>query len=208
MTEKKNEQIPNGLVYINDFITKEEASDLVKFIDTQVWSSDITRRTQQYGYKYDYKSSTASEKTLPIPKEFKQLMSKLEKFYGKGIDQIIINEYTQLQSIAKHVDRTDTFGEVVTSLSLLQPIGMKFHQLKEVSDKELFNSKTKRVAEGITYYQVLQPNSLVVLTKDARYNWQHEIPKSNTFLLENGKKFKKGEDYRRISITCRTMIKK
>jgi alkylated DNA repair dioxygenase AlkB len=187
---------PKGLIYIEDFISNDESKDLMNFIDSQIWSTDITRRTQQYGFKYEYKTASVKEETTPIPKEFKFLNEKLEKYFPNGVDQIIINEYLQNDAIAKHVDATQFFGEVVASISLLVPIGMNFHEIQKKDEEK--NPK---------FYQVLAPNSCVVLSEDARYKWQHEIPRSMTFILENGKKYKKPLDYRRVSITCRTMKK-
>ena len=71
---KKMEKAPistniSGLYYIEDFITKEEATFLISEINKKSWNLSLKRRTQHYGYSYDYKSShlDLSTKTEPFP---------------------------------------------------------------------------------------------------------------------------------------------
>ena len=50
-----NEEIDiSGLIYISNYISLEYAGKSLKLIDTQEWNLDLKRRTQHYGYKYDY----------------------------------------------------------------------------------------------------------------------------------------------------------
>ena len=77
--KKKNTRI-NGLDYIEDFITEEESKILVDFIDKQEWNKELKRRTQHYGYMYDYKKSTAIQKTTSIPDEFEFLIKSIYLF--------------------------------------------------------------------------------------------------------------------------------
>lgn len=50
-----DDEIP-GLYIIYDVITKETENEIIKWLDTQKWSSSISRRTQHYGYEYNYYS--------------------------------------------------------------------------------------------------------------------------------------------------------
>ncbi len=50
---KEEVNIP-GLQYISSYISSEYAEELLKLIDSQNWNLDLKRRTQHYGYKYDY----------------------------------------------------------------------------------------------------------------------------------------------------------
>jgi hypothetical protein len=43
-----------GLTYLPNFVTTAEANTLVAHIDDQSWRSDLKRRVQHYGYRYDY----------------------------------------------------------------------------------------------------------------------------------------------------------
>ena len=48
----------SGLTYVTDFITPAENDFLLSQIDQQPWLTDLKRRVQHYGYKYDYKART------------------------------------------------------------------------------------------------------------------------------------------------------
>lgn len=43
-----------GLTYIPSYISLEYEQKLLNLIDAQNWNLDLKRRTQHYGYKYDY----------------------------------------------------------------------------------------------------------------------------------------------------------
>ena len=44
-----------GIRVLRDFITQAEEHSLLASINAQEWNTDIKRRTQQYGAKYDYR---------------------------------------------------------------------------------------------------------------------------------------------------------
>lgn len=54
--------------------------------------------------------------------------------------------------------------------------------------------------------KVLEENSLFALKDAARYDWAHEIPRSDFFEINNNI-IKRDEDYRRVSITFRIINK-
>jgi len=43
-----------GLRYIREFLTPTEEKKLIYLIDSMKWDTTLSRRTQQYGYIYDY----------------------------------------------------------------------------------------------------------------------------------------------------------
>ena len=43
-----------GLKYISNYISITHEDELLKLIDSQNWNLDLKRRTQHYGYKYNY----------------------------------------------------------------------------------------------------------------------------------------------------------
>jgi hypothetical protein len=45
---------PQGLAVINNFITEDEEDKLLRFINDAKWNSSLSRRTQHYGYEYNY----------------------------------------------------------------------------------------------------------------------------------------------------------
>ena len=48
--------------------------------------------------------------------------------------------------------------------------------------------------------------SIIIMPGDSRNIWTHEIPKRKTVTLDNGSTKKKGNNYRRVSLTYRTVI--
>jgi len=179
-----------GLTYIPEYINPGSEDALIHTIDQQQWLTDLKRRVQHYGYRYDYKArNVTKELKLGVVPEW--LSSYCYQLHAKGLfphipDQVIINEYQPGQGIASHIDCVPCFEETVASLSLGSPCIMDFTQ-----------SETQ---EKISI--LLEPRSLVLLSGDARYRWQHAIAHRKTD-SHNGIAFRRG---RRISLTFRNVI--
>jgi alkylated DNA repair dioxygenase AlkB len=183
-------EIP-GLFYTKDFITKEESNKLLEEIYKRLWNTSLKRRTQHYGYYYDYKTShlNFSTETEPIPDFIKFLLPKLKEQPALANflpDQVIINEYLNGQGIAAHIDRISDFGDKICSLSLGSNTIMNFEK------------------DGIKKEIVLLKNSLVILTEDARNLWTHSISARKTDKI-NGVVEKRKT---RVSLTFREIKKK
>lgn len=172
----------SGLHYIPDFITVDEERALVKEIDQQPWLTDLKRRVQHYGYKYDYKarSVTPSSYIGPLPEWVEPVVQKLPF----KPDQAIVNEYQPGQGISAHVDCVPCFGDMIASLTLGSGAIMQF---KNDNQKEEV---------------YLEPRSLVTLSGPARYEWTHAIPARKSDMV-NGFKLQRE---RRISLTFRSVI--
>ena len=54
---------PPGVTLIEDFPAPSEEQRLLSMIDSSDWSHDLGRRTQQYGYKFDYTTKIV----VPMP---------------------------------------------------------------------------------------------------------------------------------------------
>lgn len=52
--------VVSGLSYIPDFIDSATESALIKTIDTQPWITELKRRVQHYGWRYDYKARSVT----------------------------------------------------------------------------------------------------------------------------------------------------
>ena len=145
---------------------------------------------QHYGYRYDYKArSIAPESRLgPLPEWLAPCCDRLcaDGFFPQLPDQVIVNEYQSGQGITPHIDCLPCFTETIASLSLGSPCVMEFTHV-ETHEKNPV---------------LLEPRSLVVLTGDARYRWQHAIPHRKTD-RHNGQTFPRG---RRLSLTFRKVI--
>lgn len=174
----------SGLTYISSYISSEYEEKLLKLIDTQEWNLDLKRRTQHYGYKYDYtaRSLDASYYLGAMPYWIDDLCSQLhgDRTFIEKPDQVIINEYMPGQGIAPHIDCVPCFTGTICSLSLASGCVM-----------DLTNGDIKKSIP-------LEPNSLLVLQGEARYKWKHGIAPRK---IDNG--VRRG---RRISLTFRKVI--
>ncbi|EFC41455.1 hypothetical protein NAEGRDRAFT_58773 [Naegleria gruberi] len=209
-----------GLYIIENIIDVAEERKLVKFIDSQKWNDEISRRTQHYGVSYNYGARGVKEalKVPPVPSEFSDLLEEIKNKEGldsirnlmEGIDfkQVIINEYKGAkQGISKHVDHCQDFGPLILILSLGDECVMKFHKLEQVKEEDLKKKKVKRteVSPSECYDRRMPRRSLIILSGDARYQYQHEIPKTMVFKIDGKQFLKRSESYRRVSITYRSL---
>lgn len=161
----KNFETPKGLHMQFNFITPEEEKYLLDCVDNSEWNNQLRRRTQHYGFIYDY-SGGPLEKTKPFPQWAKQIAEKMinEKFITKCPDQMIVNEYNPGQGIGKHID-SDMFEDTIISLSLNSACLFRF------SRNPTSFGKTK------SRYDVnLKPRTLVIMEGESRYEWSHQIP--------------------------------
>lgn len=103
--------------------------------------------------------------------------------------QCIVNRYLRGEGISAHTD-AKSFGPVIVSISLEAPTNMIF---------------THPSKETISLY--LPRRSILILTGEARDTYKHEIPSRVTIdLPDRVTKISKPLDYRRISLTYRTLI--
>jgi alkylated DNA repair dioxygenase AlkB len=178
----------SGLLYIPHYISQPHHVFLIEKIDTQPWRGDLARRTQHYGYVYDYRAKSVDPGSYlgDLPPWLQRIAVQLatDGLISKAPDQAIINEYTPGQGIASHIDCIPCFEDVVISLSLAAPIVMDLKQ------------KDRQVPI------LLEPRSLLVLRGEARYQWTHGIVKRQQDRV-NGTII---ERERRLSITFRNMI--
>ena len=177
-----------GLTYIPDYVSPSDENTLLSWIDGQSWLSDLKRRVQHYGYRYDYRARAVSRDSYlgPLPE---RLMTLGRKLHADGIfpaapDQVIVNEYLPGQGISAHIDCVPCFAGTIASLSLGSFCIMEFSRARE---------KKALPLEG---------RSLVVLSGAARYEWQHAIPARKVDVYGGMKRERK----RRVSLTFRNVI--
>lgn len=166
------------LTIYEDFISLEEEEELIKAIDDHKWSDNLSRQTQHYGYKYNYRSKSLSE-TTPFPPFLEELLKKIKNLNSTYIpndssfNQCIINNYEIGQRISAHIDSTILFDNTIIALSLLSEARMIFKKFNKLK------------------YVVLKPRSLLIMSDGFRYNWSHELEPVKD---------------RRVSITLRSLI--
>ena len=183
---------PPGFIYKPDFITEEQEAKLLECIDGAQWSTELRRRVQHYGWRYDYTKRQIDESMLvgELPEWAQTLARKLadDRLMKDLPDQLIVNEYRGKQGISPHIDEPRSFTEQIATISLLETWGMVF-RLRDSKDK---------------IEKPLERRSVAVLTGDSRSKWTHEIPKraNEPRVDQRGKRTweKRG---RRISLTFR-----
>lgn len=187
--ESTYRKIP-GLSMVERLITDVEHDQLVEQIDSEVWSNELKRRVQHYGYKYSYKSRsiTADMAAAPLPDWAVDVATKLVELgiFEYQPDQLIVNEYLPGQGIAPHIDCEPCFSDTIVSLSLGSTAMMRFD--------EKDGSKTIQVP--------LKRRCAVVLEHDARYLWYHSIPARKSDIIDGIRVART----RRISLTFRNVI--
>jgi alkylated DNA repair dioxygenase AlkB len=189
----ENAQQIAGLKILYDFINKKEEKELLDNIDKSIWLTDLKRRVQHYGYKYDYKARRIDQSFFigEIPSWMKFLTERLQSqnIIDFVPDQAIINEYIDDQGIAPHIDCEPCFGDTIISISLGGQCVMNFQ-------REQTSVEQDKVP------LLILPKTLIVMTGESRFNWFHGIVgrKSDNF---NGQTYKR---QRRVSITFRKVI--
>ena len=145
-----------GLSYRSEYISPEEERDLVAVIDAGSWDTSWDRRRQHFGASYGSQGNPA----VPIPEWGLALTARLHRdgFSDRPFNQMLVNEYLPGQGIALHRDY-EPFDRTVVSLSLLAPCVMDL-RLPGTSRRESL---------------LLERRSLLVLSDEARYEWQHGI---------------------------------
>lgn len=184
----------SGLTYIANYLSPNEQAAIAEIIDQQEWLSDLKRRVQHYGYRYNYalRAVDASQFLGPLPAWAATLANRLhDDGYASAIpDQLIINEYEPGQGISRHVDCIPCFGDTILSISLLSSCVMVFEPHRVQAKPE----------DRIEVW--LEPGSLVVMQGPARYAWTHSIPGRKSD-VRNGQSIRRT---RRLSLTFRKII--
>lgn len=179
-----------GLSYIPGYLSEVEAADLWQAITKSPWLSDIKRRVQHYGWKYDYKNRFIDYSSFlgPLPEWAQPIANRLYRdgYLSKIPDQLIVNEYLSGQGIANHVDCKPCFENTIISVSLGSCCLMDF-----------INLGSRRKIEAL-----LEPCSLLVISDEARYEWSHGIQARKTDQF-SGNRYERGL---RISLTFRNVI--
>jgi len=99
-----------GLNYLASWLGQDRQRTLLAEIDVSPWSTQLRRRVQHYGHKYDYGrravSATDTGTATPVPGWAAVLADRLhaEGHTDHVADQVIVNEYQPGQGIRAHVD--------------------------------------------------------------------------------------------------------
>lgn len=186
---KPDLRIPNisGILYLSEFLSAEEEADLLNHIDSQPWITDLGRRVQHYGYRYNYKKAKLDRNVTlpPIPSWLVRMQKDLMDECSLDLppNQLIVNEYEPGYGISDHIDATDDFGETIMMVSLGSSCVMDFTSIETNQKEAVF----------------LENRSLLMIQGDARYKWKHGIAKRKVDIWD-GIPFPRS---RRVSLTFR-----
>ena len=175
-----------GLLFMAKFVSSTEQIAILNEIDGRQWITDLKRRVQHYGYRYDYRARRVDPSMFvgKLPDFAKKLATRLyeKSLVPKIPDQMIINEYLPGQGISAHVDCEPCFESHIVTISLGWAYEMDLIALND--DRHVS--------------MLLPIGSALVFTGDARRLWKHQIRarKSDNGVPRN----------RRVSLTFRNVI--
>ena len=158
-----------GATIVPDIVTEAEEARILLRISQAPWMTDLSRRVQHYGYRYDYgaRSTGRHDPAAPFPRWAAVIGDRLRPFFEGALpEQCIVNEYRPGQGIGMHADHA-SFGPVVVSLSLAAAWTMNFRP----------RSRRPYVRGGLASDEVvlLPRRSALVLRGSARSAWMHGI---------------------------------
>ena len=199
-----------GLTIYHDFISPAEEASLLAFLNDPskcTWRTDLSRRTMHFGGSYCLMPSKASSPSptkpqiLQAPSIPNELNWILQRMVDNGIfppnqkpQYCIVNEYTGSLGISAHTENFQ-FSEPVVGLSLLSACPIRFHELLEPYDGSVRSGKAGKARKTGRVVDVEMPGrSLLVMSGQSRWRWQHEI-------VRNGKG--RGLGWKRVSLTFR-----
>ncbi|KAF2069667.1 hypothetical protein CYY_009015 [Polysphondylium violaceum] len=183
--EPNKKELIDGLQIVENIISKEREKELVQEILKHEWDTRLSRRTQHYGYIYNYKSRNLNvdsneNKAEPLPDWAISLCQDLIDigYINEIPQQMIINEYKGQQGISAHVD-SKVFGETIFSVSLNAPCNMIFKKKSTTTSRSKTSTATttsKQEPPQVVSFQV-KPRTLLIMRGESRNDWTHEIPK-------------------------------
>ena len=194
------------------------------------WTRLAKRRVRHFGFAFDYATRDAKHSAPdPLPPVCAKLLRRVSERFGGDVpgadraalcDQLTVNEYPAGVGLAPHVDTHSAFGPAILSVSLAGGAAFEFRLLKtteadeedgDVVEEEgeeewgedpspTFRAAPPAVARRAAIY--LPPRSLLVLSGEARYRWQHYVPHRRRDRVA-GEAAPRPREPRRVSFTFR-----
>jgi alkylated DNA repair dioxygenase AlkB len=166
--------MPAGITYFDTWLAPAEGAEVLHTIesfDPSAWNEVLfrgviaKRRAIYFGHDYDT-TSRKSKSIGPMPEWLSKLARRAETAAGlepRAFAAALLWRYPEGSGIGWHRD-APAFGNTVVSISLGATGRMQFR--RDRGGQELEDNK---------YELQLQPNSLVIIQDEARYNWQHRV---------------------------------
>ena len=159
-----------GASILPDFITPAEEQRILLRISQVPWLTELQRRVQHYGFRYDYSGGGVREPARPFPPWTQAISERLLPHLTSLPVQCIVNEYRPGQGIGMHSDHWN-FGPIVASLSLGADWPMCFRP-----GAHPYRAST---APG-DQIAVLPRRSLLLLAGASRQTWMHGIDRTQS----------------------------
>lgn len=163
--------LPEGLVYVPDFIDAAEEARLIGEItrlplaEARYKQYTARRRIVSFGSQYDF-TDNELRASAPLPGFLFPLRDKLAHWLGIPAERFahaLVTEYRPGSALGWHRDAPDFEG--VVGISLAGPCRMRFRR---------YPPKEGEAQKGFELY--LEPRSAYVMRGEVRWRWQHAIP--------------------------------
>ena len=182
-----------GLHYLPELLSPQQQQDAVRHVDAAVdqWRNDLRRRTQHYGWIYDYRAKviTPDQYLGALPDWLRDIAANVyenavdpetgARLFDRMPEQCIVNEYVGAQGIAEHTDHPG-FGPAIATVSLISEWPMLF--------APRYRQQTRPVS--------LKTGSCLTMTGPSRHVWTHQIERDR----------RRPRTQRRLSLTFRTVL--
>jgi alkylated DNA repair dioxygenase AlkB len=174
-----------GITYVPRYIDRDTHDRLLATVDEHPWQRSMDHRVQVYGYNYNH-SLRAPYRIGEIPAWAMALVRQLQQDgYAVSVpNQLVANEYQAGIGIFDHIDQP-VFGDIVIAVSLGSTCAMRLTGADQSASEEL----------------LIEPQSLLVLSGEARWHWKHGIP-ARTADVCDGREYVRS---RRVSLTFRAI---
>ncbi|KFK44933.1 hypothetical protein AALP_AA1G321700 [Arabis alpina] len=176
-----------GLFLVHDFVSVEEEQELLAAVDTRPWIGLAKRRVQHYGYEFCYgtRNVDTKKKLGELPLFVSTILERISLFpnldndpASLSLDQLTVNEYPSGVGLSPHIDTHSAFEDCIFSLSLAGPCIMEFRRYSVSTWKVDSNTDAEKSSNSscIKKALYLPPRSMLLLSGEARYAWNHYIP--------------------------------
>lgn len=165
------QELPNGLVYLPDFISRPEEEELLDairqlpFRDAKYKTHTAKRRVVRFGSEYlietdDEESDFPRVEFPPFLAQLRDKVAKWLELPGEQMEHGLITEYRTGTPIGWHRDAPHF--EIVAGVSLGGSCRMRFRPI---------DSRSRAEIQSIA----LEPRSIYVMRNEIRWGWQHSI---------------------------------
>ncbi|CAH2034753.1 unnamed protein product [Thlaspi arvense] len=202
-----------GLFLLPDFVTAEEEQQLLAAVDAQPWIGLAKRRVQHYGYEFCYGTRNVDTKKRlgELPSFVSPILERISLLPNLdcdlNLDQLTVNEYPSGVGLSPHIDTHSAFEDCIFSLSLAGPCIMEFRRYSVSTWKVASTNDGEEKSDHDTCIKkalYLPPRSMLLLSGEARYAWNHYIPHHK---IDKVKEKVIRRSPRRVSFTLRKVRK-